>query len=60
LIEPVERKHQKARLSLTDDNKPIAITDEGQTYFLNHAAITYFKGKAGDDLYIVTNIDGTG
>lgn len=60
LIQPAERKHLKAVLSLTDENKFIAITDNAQTYFLNQAAVTFFKGKAGDELYIITNMDGTG
>jgi len=55
LIQPIERKHLRAILSKTDENKFIAITDEGQTFFLNQAAVTFFKGKPGDELYIVTN-----
>ncbi len=55
LIQPVERKHIRAILSRTDDNKFIAMTDEGKTYFLNQAAVTFFKGKPGDELYILIN-----
>lgn len=55
LIQPVERKHIRAILSKTDDNKFIAITDDGKNYFLNQAAVTFFKGKAGDELYILIN-----
>jgi hypothetical protein len=55
LIQPVERKHIRATLSRTDDNKFIAMTDEGKTYFLNQAAVTFFKGKPGDELYILVN-----
>lgn len=55
LIQPVERKHIRAVLSKTDDNKFISITDEGKTYFLNQAAVTFFKGKPGDELYILVN-----
>ena len=60
LIAPVERKHVKAMLSKADDGRPIAITDAGQTYFLNQAAVTFYKAKAGDDLYIIVNADGKG
>ena|SRR3990167_2707018 len=60
LIRPVERQHVRALLSKTDDNKFIAVTDDSKTYFLNQAAVTFFKGKAGDELYIVANADGSG
>ncbi len=55
LINPVERKHIRATLSMTDENKYTAVTDDGKTYFLNQAAVTFFKGKPGDELYILTN-----
>ncbi|HMS90916.1 MAG TPA: hypothetical protein PKC87_01750 [Candidatus Absconditabacterales bacterium] len=55
LIQPVERKHIRAVLSKTDDNKFVAITDDGKNYFLNQAAVTFFKGKSGDELYILIN-----
>ena len=55
LINPVERKHIRAILSKTDDNKFTAVTDDGQTFFLNQAAVTFFKWKPGDELYILTN-----
>lgn len=55
LINPVERKHIRATLSMTDDSKYTAVTDDGKTYFLNQAAVTFFKGKPGDELYILTN-----
>ena len=55
LINPVERKHIRATLSMTDDNKFTAVTDDGKTYFLNQAAVTFFKGKPWDELYILTN-----
>jgi len=55
LINPVERKHIRAMLSKTDDNKYTAVTDDGKTYFLNQAAVTFFKWRAGDELYILTN-----
>jgi len=55
LIQPVERKHIRAVLSKTDENKFVAITDDGKNYFLNQAAVTFFKGKPGDELYILIN-----
>ena len=55
LIKPIERKHIRALLSKTDDNKYTAVTDEWNTYFLNQAAVTFFKGRPGDELYILTN-----
>lgn len=55
LINPVERKHIRATLSKTEDNKYTAVTDDGQTFFLNQAAVTFFKGRPGDELYILTN-----
>lgn len=55
LINPVERKHIRAILSKTEDNKFTAVTDDGQTFFLNQAAVTFFKGKPWDELYILTN-----
>ena len=59
LIRPIERQHVRAILSKTDDNKFIAITDDSKTYFLNQAAVTFFKGKSGDELYVVINADGS-
>lgn len=44
LIQPVDRKHLKAILSKTDDNKFTANTDDGKIYFLNQAAVSFFKG----------------
>ncbi len=60
LIQPAERKHIRAILSKTDDNKYIAMTDEGKMFFLNQAAVTFHKGRPGDELYIVTNKDESG
>jgi hypothetical protein len=51
----VERKHVRAILSMTDENKFTAVTDDGKTYFLNQAAVTFFKGKPGDELFILIN-----
>ena len=55
LINPVERKHIRATLSKTEDNKFTAVTDDWQTFFLNQAAVTFFKGRPWDELYILTN-----
>lgn len=55
LIQPIDRKHIRALLSKTEDNKFVAMTDEGKSYFLNQAAVTFFKGKPGDELYILVN-----
>ena len=55
LIQPIERKHIRAVLSKTEENKFVAVTDDGKTYFLNQAAVTFFKGKPGDELYILVN-----
>jgi hypothetical protein len=55
LINPAERKHYKAILSRTDENKFVANTDDGRIYFLNPAAVTFFKGAPGDELYIIVN-----
>lgn len=55
LIEPVERKHIRAILTKTEENKFVAVTDERKSYFLNQAAVTFFKGKPGDELYILIN-----
>lgn len=55
LIKPAERKHLKAILSKTDDNKFTANTDDGKVYFLNQAAVSFHAGKPGDELYIIVN-----
>ena len=55
LIKPAERKHLRAVLSKTDENKFTANTDDGNVYFLNQAAVTFFKGSPGDELYIIVN-----
>ena len=55
LIRPAERKHLRAVLSKTDENKFTANTDDGKVYFLNQAAVTFFKGSPGDELYIIVN-----
>lgn len=61
LIWQAERKFVKATLSKADDNgKFTALSDYGTVYFLNQAAVTYFKGNTGDELSIIINADGIG
>lgn len=60
LISQANRKYIKATLSKSDENKFTALSDEGQIYFLNQAAVTYFKWKTGDELSIIVNADGVG
>jgi hypothetical protein len=60
LIGQANRQFIKATLSKSDDNKFIALSDEGSIYFLNQAAVSYFKGKTGDELSIIINADGVG
>jgi len=54
------RQYVKATLSKSDENKYTAITDDGKIYYLNQAAVTYYKGKTGDELTIIINADGLG
>lgn len=60
LIWQANKRFVKATLSKSDDNKYTAITDDGEMYFLNQAAVTYFKGRTGDELSIIVNADGVG
>lgn len=60
LIGQANRKFIRATLTKTDDNKFTAIADEGQVYYLNQAAVTYFKWNTGDELAIIVNADGIG
>lgn len=55
LIKPAERKHIRAILSKTEDNKFTANTDDGKIYFLNQAAVSFHAGTPGDELYIIVN-----
>lgn len=57
LIWEAPRKFIKATFSKTDDNKYIAITDDWKTYFLNQAAVTFFKWKPWDELSIIVNAE---
>lgn len=61
LIWQADRKFIKATLSKADETgKFTALSDEGTVYFLNQAAVTYFKGNTGDELSIIVNADGIG
>ena len=61
LIGQAERKFIKATLSKADENaKYTAIADDGTVYFLNQAAVTYFKGNTGDELSIIVNAEWIG
>ena len=60
LIWQANRTYVRATLSKSDENKFTAITDDGEIYFLNQAAVSYFKGKTGDELSVIINADGIG
>ncbi len=57
LIMPTDRTHIRAVLSIDsdDETKYVALTPEWQSYQLNQAAVTYYKGRPGDEIYILTS-----
>ena len=57
LISPAPRSYIKATLSQTW-NEYIAIWDNGKTYKLNPAAVTFFDLKIWDEMSIIINADG--
>ncbi|MBP6257105.1 hypothetical protein KA405_05400 [Patescibacteria group bacterium] len=58
LIGQADRTFIKATLSKAEDTgKFTAISDDGKVYFLNQAAVTYFKGNTGDEMSIIVNAD---
>jgi len=57
LISPASRTYIKATLS-QNGNEYIAIWDNGKTYRLNPAAVTYFDLKVWDEMSIIINNDG--
>jgi len=57
LIQPAPRTYIKATLSQADKDY-IAIWDNGKTYKLNPAAVTYFDLKIGDEMSIIVNAEG--
>mgnify|MGYP000041454434 FL=1 len=60
LIKPAERKHLRAVLSKSDENKYTANTEDGKVYFLNQAAVSFYLGNPGDELYVIVNENGEG
>ena len=62
LITPAERKHVRAVLTKDekDTSKFLAISSDKQTYNLNTAAVSFFKGLPGDEVYITINKEGKG
>ncbi len=60
LIWQANRTYVRATLSKSDENKFTAIADDGEIYFLNQAAVTYFKWKTWDELSVIINADGIG
>jgi len=60
LIWQANRTFVRATLSKSDENKFTAVSDDGEIYFLNQAAVTYFKGKTWDELSIIINADWLG
>lgn len=61
LIGQADRTFIKATLSKAEETgKFTAISDDGKVYFLNQAAVTYFKGNTGDEMSIIVNADWIG
>ena len=49
-----------AVLSKSDENKYTANTEDGKVYFLNQAAVSFYLGNPGDELYVIVNENGEG
>lgn len=60
LIWQANRQYIKATLSKSDEGKYTALTDEWKVYYLNQAAVTYFRWKTGDEMSIIVNAEGIG
>ncbi len=60
LITQAQRKFIKATLTKNDEGRHTAVTDDGAIYFLNQAAVTYFKGSTWDELSIIINAEWIG
>ena len=58
LISQANRSYLKASLSKSDENKFTAITDDGNIYFLNQAAVSYYKAQTWNSISIIINGDG--
>ena len=57
LIGPAERLFIKASLSKNEEGKRVAMADNGNTYILNAAAVSFFKWEIWSDLSIIVNKD---
>lgn len=55
LIWQAPRKHLKATISRDTDGKYIAITSDHQKYYINQAAITFYKAQVWDEVAIIVN-----
>ncbi len=51
VIGPAARKFLKAKLTKTEEGKFIALTEDNKTFSLNQAAVTFFKGTVGNEIY---------
>lgn len=58
LIWPASRTHIKWTITRDDGGKYIAISLEGKKYYLNQAAVTFYKAQTGDEVSIIVNTDG--
>lgn len=58
LIGQANRQYVKATLSKSDEGKFTALTDDGKVFYLNQAAVTYFRWKTGDEMSIIVNAEG--
>lgn len=55
LIGQVPRKHLKATISRDTDGRYIAITTDNHKYYINQAAITFYKAQVWDEVAIIVN-----
>jgi len=60
LIGPAPRSYIKATVSKWEDNKYIGVGDDGQKYYLNAAAVSFFKATVWDEISLVINAEGKG
>jgi len=60
LIGPAPRSYIKATISKGEDNKFIGVWDDGQKYYLNAAAVSFFKWMIGDEISLVINAEWKG
>lgn len=57
LIKPASRKKTKAILNKDIHGRYIAITKDKKTYFLNFAAVSFFKWRPWDNMTVIINPD---